>query len=64
GRIAIRQGSLVQAGGEPLTMIVAPGALDVRAGLAEADWPQLAAARAANWCSSTPSSTPPPARCR
>ena len=47
GRIAIRQGSLVQAGGEPLTMIVAPGALDVRAGLAEADWPQLAAARAA-----------------
>jgi len=47
GRIAIRQGSLVQAGGEPLTTIVAPGALDVRAGLAEADWPQLAAARAA-----------------
>lgn len=47
GRIAIRQGSLVQAGGEPLTTIVAPGVLDVRAGLAEADWPQLAAARAA-----------------
>jgi RND family efflux transporter MFP subunit len=47
GRIAIRQGSLVQAGGEPLTTIVAPGALDVRAGLAEADWPQLIAARAA-----------------
>ncbi|MDP2112413.1 MAG: efflux RND transporter periplasmic adaptor subunit [Thiobacillus sp.] len=47
GRIAIRQGSLVQAGGEPLTTIVAPGALDVRAGLAEADWPQLAAAHAA-----------------
>lgn len=47
GRIAIRQGSLVQAGGEPLTTIVAPGALDVRAGLAEADWPQVAAARAA-----------------
>ncbi|MHB1403185.1 MAG: efflux RND transporter periplasmic adaptor subunit [Thiobacillus sp.] len=47
GRIAIRQGSLVQAGGEPLTTIVAPGALDVRAGLAEADWPQLDAARAA-----------------
>ena len=47
GRIAIRQGSLVQAGGEPLTTIVAPGALDVRAGLAEADWPQIIAARAA-----------------
>ncbi len=47
GRIAIRQGSLVKAGGEPLTTIVAPGALDVRAGLAEADWPQLAAAHAA-----------------
>lgn len=47
GRIAIRQGSLVQAGGEPLTTIVAPGALDVRAGLAEADWPQVIAARAA-----------------
>ncbi|MDO9385768.1 MAG: efflux RND transporter periplasmic adaptor subunit [Thiobacillus sp.] len=47
GRIAIRQGSLVQAGGEPLTTIVAPGALDVRAGLTEADWPQVAAARAA-----------------
>jgi RND family efflux transporter MFP subunit len=47
GRIAIRQGSLVQAGGEPLTTIVAPGALDVRSGLAEADWPQVIAARAA-----------------
>ncbi|HSJ80022.1 MAG TPA: efflux RND transporter periplasmic adaptor subunit, partial [Thiobacillus sp.] len=47
GRIAIRQGSLVQAGGEPLTTIVAPGALDARAGLAEADWPQVIAARAA-----------------
>ncbi|MBW8370232.1 MAG: efflux RND transporter periplasmic adaptor subunit [Thiobacillus sp.] len=47
GRIAIRQGSLVQAGGEPLTTIVALGALDVRSGLAEADWPQVIAARAA-----------------
>jgi RND family efflux transporter MFP subunit len=47
GRITIRQGSLVQAGGEPLTTIVAPGALDVRAGLTEADWPQLIAARSA-----------------
>ena len=47
GRIAIRLGSLVQAGGEPLTTIVAPGALDVRSGLAEADWPQVIAARAA-----------------
>jgi RND family efflux transporter MFP subunit len=47
GRIAIRQGSLVQAGGEPLTTIVAPGALDVRSALAEADWPQVIAARAA-----------------
>jgi RND family efflux transporter MFP subunit len=47
GRIAIRQGSLVQAGGEPLTTIVAPGALDVRSGLAEADWPQVIEARAA-----------------
>ena len=47
GRISIRQGSLVQAGGEPLTTIVAPGALDVRAGLAEADWQQVIAARAA-----------------
>jgi len=47
GRIAIRQGSLVQAAGEPLTTIVAPGALDVRSGLAEADWPQVIAARAA-----------------
>jgi RND family efflux transporter MFP subunit len=47
GRIAIRQGSLVQAGGEPLTTIVAPGALDARAGLAEADWPQVIAARTA-----------------
>lgn len=47
GRIAIRQGSLVQAGGEALTTIVAPGALDVRSGLAEGDWPQVIAARTA-----------------
>lgn len=47
GRIAIRQGSLVQAGGEPLTTVVAPGALDVRSALSEADWPQVIAARAA-----------------
>ncbi|MDO9469071.1 MAG: efflux RND transporter periplasmic adaptor subunit [Thiobacillus sp.] len=47
GRIAIRQGSLVQAGGDPLTTVVAPGSLDVRSALAEADWPQVIAARAA-----------------
>ena len=46
GRIAIRTGSLVQAGGEPLTTVLAPGALDVRASVAQQDWPQLAAARA------------------
>lgn len=46
GRIAIRPGSLVQAGGEALTTILAPGALDVRASVAQQDWPQLAAARA------------------
>ncbi|OHE62179.1 MAG: efflux transporter periplasmic adaptor subunit [Thiobacillus sp. GWE1_62_9] len=46
GRIGIRAGSLVQAGGEPLTTLIAPGALDVRASVAQQDWPQLAAARA------------------
>ncbi len=46
GRIAVRPGSLVQAGGEALTTILAPGALDVRASVAQQDWPQLAAARA------------------
>ena len=46
GRIAIHPGSLVQAGGEALTTILAPGALDVRASVAQQDWPQLAAARA------------------
>ena len=46
GRINVRPGSLVQAGGEALTTILAPGALDVRASVAQQDWPQLAAARA------------------
>ena len=46
GRIAVRAGSLVQAGGEPLTTLLAPGVLDVRASVAQQDWPQLAAARA------------------
>jgi RND family efflux transporter MFP subunit len=46
GRIAVRAGNLVQAGGEPLTTILAPGALDVRASVAQQDWPELAAARA------------------
>jgi RND family efflux transporter MFP subunit len=46
GRINVRDGSLVQAGGEPLTTLLAPGALDVRASVAQQDWPELAAARA------------------
>lgn len=46
GRISARPGDLVQAGGEPLTTITAPGALDVRASVAQQDWPALAAARA------------------
>jgi RND family efflux transporter MFP subunit len=46
GRIAVHAGSLVQAGGTALTTILAPGALDVRASVAQQDWPQLAAARA------------------
>ncbi|MDT3705586.1 MAG: efflux RND transporter periplasmic adaptor subunit [Thiobacillus sp.] len=46
GRINVRPGSLVQAGGEPLTTLIAPGALDVRASVAQQDWPELAAARA------------------
>lgn len=46
GRIALRPGSLVQAGGEPLTTLIAPGALDVRASVAQQDWPALAEARA------------------
>ncbi len=47
GRINVRPGSLVQAGGAPLTTLLAPGALDVRASVAQQDWPDLAAARAA-----------------
>jgi RND family efflux transporter MFP subunit len=47
GRISVRPGSLVQVGGEALTTILAPGALDVRAWLAEADWATVNAARAA-----------------
>jgi len=46
GRINVRAGSLVQAGGEALTTILAPGALDVRASVAQQDWSELAAARA------------------
>jgi RND family efflux transporter MFP subunit len=46
GRINIRPGSLVQAGGEALTTLLAPGTLDVRASVAQQDWPELAAARA------------------
>jgi RND family efflux transporter MFP subunit len=46
GRISIRPGSLVQAGGEALTTLLAPGMLDVRASVAQQDWPELAAARA------------------
>jgi RND family efflux transporter MFP subunit len=44
GRINVRVGSLVQAGSAPLTTILAPGALDVRASVAQQDWPELAAA--------------------
>ena len=47
GRINVQQGSLVQANAPtPLTTIIAPGALDVRASVAQQDWPQLAEARA------------------
>ena len=45
GRITVRPGSLVQAGGDPLTTLIAPGTLDVRASVAQQDWPELAAAR-------------------
>jgi len=45
GRISVRPGSLVQAGGEVLTSITAPNALDVRAWLAEADWAAVSQAR-------------------
>ena len=47
GRINVRPGVLVQTGGEALTSILAPGALDVRAWLAESDWAAVNAARAA-----------------
>jgi RND family efflux transporter MFP subunit len=46
GRIDVRQGSLVQAGGDPLTTLLAPGALDVRASVAQQDLRELAAAQA------------------
>lgn len=47
GRIPVRPGGLVQADDTILTTLVAPGTLDVRAWLAEADWPEAIAARAA-----------------
>ena len=46
GRIDVRQGSLVQAGGDRLTTLLAPGALDVRASVAQQDLRELAAAQA------------------
>lgn len=46
GRIAVQPGSLVQAGGAPLTTILAPGALDVRASVAQQELAELMAARA------------------
>ncbi len=47
GRINVQPGSLVQANAAtPLTTIIAPGALDVRANVAQQDWPQLAEGRA------------------
>lgn len=45
GRITVRPGMLVQVGGDALTTILAPGTLDVRAWLAEADWAEVNAAR-------------------
>lgn len=45
GRIDVRVGSVVQAGAEPLTTVIAPGALDVRASVAQQNWPELAAAQ-------------------
>lgn len=47
GRITIRPGVLVQAGGSVLTTILAQATLDVRAWLSEADWAAVNAARAA-----------------
>jgi RND family efflux transporter MFP subunit len=46
GHIDVRAGSLVQAGGAPLTTILAPGTLDARASVTQDDWAELAAARA------------------
>ena len=47
GRINVQPGSLVQSNAQtPLTTIIAPGALDVRASVAQQDWPKLAEARA------------------
>jgi RND family efflux transporter MFP subunit len=46
GRIMVKPGSLVQAGGEALTTLLAPSALDVRASVAQQDWSELAVARA------------------
>lgn len=46
GRIAVQPGSLVQAGAAPLTTILAPGALDVRASVAQQQLGELMAARA------------------
>ncbi len=46
GSIAVRPGDLVQAGGEALTTLTAPGTLEARASVAQQDWPALAAARA------------------
>lgn len=45
GRIMVRPGSLVQAGGETLTTLLATDEIDVRASVAQQDWPQLALAR-------------------
>lgn len=47
GRVRVQPGQLVQAGAEALATVVAAGGMLVRASVAEQDWPQLAAARAA-----------------
>jgi RND family efflux transporter MFP subunit len=44
GRISVRPGDLIPAGGA-LTTLVAAGGLDARASVAQQDWPALAAAR-------------------
>ncbi len=46
GRILVRPGDLVAVGGALTTLVAADG-LDVRASVAQQDWPALAAARAA-----------------